>query len=151
MPAQVKKICGLQDVEVLKSIVNLPIDYVGLVFAPSRRQVTPERAGEMIRWMRSVGSRGKLLQNGQNSGAEAAFSVPAFAGVFVNPAQGQLRDTMAKAPLDVIQLHGQESPEFCRWVKETFAVKVFKVVSFPEASDSNDTSAHSVNKEKKTP
>lgn len=34
MPAAVK-ICGLQDVEVLKSMINLPVDYIGVVFAKS--------------------------------------------------------------------------------------------------------------------
>ena len=42
------KICGLQSVEVLKSIVHLPIDHIGFIFAPSKRQVTPEKAGELI-------------------------------------------------------------------------------------------------------
>ena len=42
------KICGLQSVEVLRSIVHLPIAHIGFVFAPSKRQVTPEQAGEMI-------------------------------------------------------------------------------------------------------
>ena len=38
------KICGLQSVEVLKSIVHLPIAHIGFVFAPSKRQVTAEKA-----------------------------------------------------------------------------------------------------------
>lgn len=42
------KICGLQDVEVLKSMLHLPLDYIGFVFAPSRRKVSIERAAELI-------------------------------------------------------------------------------------------------------
>ena len=42
------KICGLQSVEVLKSMINLPVDYIGFVFAKSRRKVTPQQAGELI-------------------------------------------------------------------------------------------------------
>ena len=61
LPATVK-ICGLQGVEVLKSMINLPVDYIGVVFAKSRRQITPEKAAELksvlFEW--SLYSRPKL-------------------------------------------------------------------------------------------
>ncbi|MDR0270320.1 phosphoribosylanthranilate isomerase [Paenibacillus sp.] len=107
------KICGLQDVEVLKSINKLPIDYIGFVFAKSRRQVSPRTAASMIR----------ILQHWERG------SFPRSVGVFVNPDMDQLEDVMSHARLDVIQLHGQESPEFFRDVKERFDVEVFKVIS----------------------
>lgn len=45
-PAAVK-ICGLQDVEVLKSMINLPVDYIGVVFAKSRRRIEPEQVSRI--------------------------------------------------------------------------------------------------------
>ncbi|WP_405153024.1 phosphoribosylanthranilate isomerase [Paenibacillus sp. FSL K6-0108] len=115
-PAAAVKICGLQDVEVLKSMINLPVDYVGVVFAPSRRRITPEQGAEL---------REVLLD-------WTMFDRPKLTGVFVNPALVELESIMQISRLDVIQLHGQESPEFCEQVKQRFGTEVFKAFSFPK-------------------
>ncbi|MBT2288579.1 phosphoribosylanthranilate isomerase [Paenibacillus albidus] len=108
------KICGLQDVEVLKSMIHLPVDYIGFVFAPSRRKVSPAQAAELI----------AELVNWKTGG------IPQAAGVFVNPGLKELGELLSIAALDVIQLHGQESPEFCREVKLAFPqVEVWKALS----------------------
>ncbi|GLI07236.1 N-(5'-phosphoribosyl)anthranilate isomerase [Paenibacillus tyrfis] len=106
------KICGLRTVEMAEQVAVLPVDYVGFVFAPSKRQVTPQQAGEMIRSMKSA------------AGAKA----PAAVGVFVNPTMEELEAVLREAALDVVQLHGEESAEFCRAVKHAFpGTLVFKV------------------------
>lgn len=116
------KICGLQSVEVLKSIVHLPIAHIGFVFAPSKRQVTPEKAAELIAYLKSEAADGQ--------------TVPLTVGVFVNPTKEQLIDILAAAPLDIVQLHSQETPAFCGWVREHFGVQVFKSVSISKTKDS---------------
>ncbi|WP_246239169.1 phosphoribosylanthranilate isomerase [Paenibacillus anseongensis] len=121
------KICGLQSVEVLKSVIHLPIDHIGLVFAPSKRQVKPDKAAELISYLRSEADQG--------------VSVPLTVGVFVNPSQEQLTEIMAVAPLDVVQLHSQETPEFCKWVREQFDVQVFKSVSISKSENKIPSSA----------
>lgn len=115
------KICGLQSVEVLKSVIHLPIDHIGLVFAPSKRQVKPDKAAELISYLRHEADHG--------------VSVPLTVGVFVNPSQEQLKEIMATAPLDIVQLHSQETPEFCKWVREKFDVQVFKSVSISKSEN----------------
>ncbi|ASA22916.1 phosphoribosylanthranilate isomerase [Paenibacillus donghaensis] len=113
------KICGLQDVEVLKSMIHLPLDYIGLVFAKSRRQVTAERAAELV---------------AQLPGWQAGRP-PQAAGVFVNPQLPWLKELLAVVPLDVIQLHGAESPDFCREIKQAFPqAEVWKALSVTEGS-----------------
>lgn len=107
------KICGLQSVAMVESLLDLPIDYIGFVFATSKRQVTASNAREMIESVKSK--------------RQPHNKLPQTVGVFVNPTKEQLREVLAVAPLDVVQLHGQESAEFCRWVKETFCLNVFKV------------------------
>lgn len=97
----------------LKSMMNLPVDYIGFVFAKSRRQVSPQAAASMA----------AMVQNWE------APVIPRTVGVFVNPDMDQLEDIMAQVPLDVIQLHGQESPDDCRDIKQRFNVDLFKVVS----------------------
>jgi len=116
------KICGLQDVEVLKSMINLPVDYIGVVFAKSRRRIKPEQAADLR----------EVLMDWK------AGKRPGLAGVFVNPALEELEHIMNVAPLDVIQLHGQETPEFCRQVKQRWAAEVFKVFSFPKDGSGHD-------------
>jgi len=113
MKDTVVKICGLQDVEVLKSMLNLPVDYIGFVFANSRRQVTAEGANILL----------EQLKHWQHE------TLPESVGVFVNPDMDFLSKVMEHAPLDVIQLHGQEDAVFCEEVKRKFGVKVFKAVS----------------------
>lgn len=110
------KICGLQSVEVLKSMINLPVDYVGFVFARSKRQISSERAAELLPLLRAW------------SGGAAPRSV----GVFLNPSMDELEDVLRAAPLDVVQLHGTEDPAFCRDAKARFGVQVLKAFSVKE-------------------
>ncbi|ANE49015.1 N-(5'-phosphoribosyl)anthranilate isomerase [Paenibacillus swuensis] len=113
------KICGLQSVEVLKSIVNLPVDYIGIVFAPSRRQVEANQAAQLIL-------------------ASQAWEVdprPLIAGVFVNPDFAELKRVLSVARLDIIQLHGQETPQFCSEVREKLRVQVYKAFAVKDAKE----------------
>ncbi len=68
-------------------------DYVGFVFAQSKRQVTPEAARAMIE---------RLNPN--------IITV----GVFVNAGAEALLKTKEICGLDILQLHGEETPEFCQ-------------------------------------
>lgn len=109
------KICGLKDNDTLERVLPLPVDQIGFLFAPSKRQVTPQQAGELIRAVKDYRERG--------------LPAPETVGVFVDPTEEQLRDTLAIAPLDIVQLHGSEPPDFCRRVKTAFPVRVWRVCS----------------------
>ncbi|WP_019534051.1 phosphoribosylanthranilate isomerase [Paenibacillus ginsengihumi] len=103
------KICGLRTAEAARTAARIGADYAGFVFAPSKRQVTAAEARALIAAMRESGEGTKAV------------------GVFVNLERETLVRIMAEAPLQVVQLHGQETPELCRWVKETFpGVRVWK-------------------------
>ncbi len=118
-PSAIKiKICGLQDVEVLKSMIPLSIDYIGFVFARSKRQIDRERAAALLDVLKQW--------DGQ---------APQSVGVFVNPTLDELIHITEAAPLDVVQLHGNETPEFCQEVRERLQVKVIKVISIQAQSD----------------
>lgn len=114
------KICGLQTEDAVQTLNELHVDQVGFVFAKSRRQVSAERASQLM----------QLLQKNSTN-------TPLTVGVFVNPTQEELIGVMQKAPLDVIQLHGNETAAFCRWVKEELQAKVYKVVSILAAKDAD--------------
>ncbi|KIL41594.1 N-(5'-phosphoribosyl)anthranilate isomerase [Gordoniibacillus kamchatkensis] len=116
------KICGVRTSDVIQSLKPLSVTHVGFVFAKSKRQVTPQQAGQLIRELRA--------------GADAAGRpAPLAVGVFVDPSLDELAAVLAEAPLDVVQLHGKESPELCAAVRERFGVQLFKAVSIARDSD----------------
>lgn len=120
------KICGIQCVEVLQSMVHLPIDWIGFVFAKSRRQVTAEQAAKLIFDYRN------LVKDAQT---QAALTV----GVYVNPTFEEVEQTVRISELDVVQLHGQESAAFCMAIKDKLKIQVFK--AFPAPIHNQDSPA----------
>lgn len=108
----------------LKSMVNLPVDFIGFVFAPSRRRVTPEQAALLAAQLK----------------AWMTPEIPQSVGVFVNPDLEELAAIVEEAQLDVVQLHGQESPQFCREVKERLGTRVFKVLSVQSLNENSEAS-----------
>ncbi|TMV51271.1 phosphoribosylanthranilate isomerase [Paenibacillus mesophilus] len=114
------KICGLKDTETVRSVLHLPIDHIGFLFAKSKRQVTPAQAGEMVKVIHRSRERGNR--------------VPLTVGVFVDPSEQQLAEVMREAPIDVIQLHGSEDAAFCKWVRDTYRVQVYRVCSVDNQS-----------------
>lgn len=138
------KICGLKTVSTAQSVLHLPIDHIGFMFAESKRQVTAEEAAEMIKVLQTtvapqgevhqaVVGRGDFVRRNM-SGTTATGKLLQAVGVFVNPTMEELQSVLRVAPLDIIQLHGQESPEFCRRVREQLQLPIFKVMPIFPAS-----------------
>jgi phosphoribosylanthranilate isomerase len=109
------KICGLRDAQTIAAMDGLPIHEIGFVFAPSKRQVEADAAGELIRAARSQ----------KTAGGEP----PRTVGVFVNEDEAGFARILAKAPLDIVQLHGEETPELCAAIRSKHSVLVWKVFS----------------------
>ena len=80
------KICGLSTKEAVKTAVSAGADYIGFVFAPSKRQVTLEQAAELA----------KLISADVKK-----------VGVFVSPSRAELIEAVDKVGLDFVQVHGQ--------------------------------------------
>lgn len=100
------KICGICDLEDALNAVQAGADALGFVFAPSKRRIDPEQAYEII------------------------TRLPPFiakVGVFVNPGLQEVLDIASKTGLDTIQLHGEETPDFCSYLKSRY--KVIKAYS----------------------
>lgn len=115
------KICGIKEEATLQGMRGLPVEYIGFVFAKSRRQLLPEQAAHLHAVSRSI--------------PMANEKPPLTVGVFVNPTLDQLTDILSVVPLDVVQLHGEETPEFCREVRERFKVDVWRALPVIEAAD----------------
>lgn len=80
------KICGLSNIEAVETAVSAGADYIGFVFAPSKRQVTVEQAIELAKFIPSH------IQK---------------VGVFVSPSRAELLEAVDKVGLDFVQVHGQ--------------------------------------------
>ena len=80
------KICGLSTKEAVKTAVSAGADYIGFVFAPSKRQVTVEQATELAKFIPSH------IQ---------------MVGVFVSPSRAELLEAVDKVGLDFVQVHGK--------------------------------------------
>lgn len=114
MPVQVK-ICGLSTREALKAALEGGAAMVGFVFfAASPRAITPDRLLELA--------------------AGVPASVPRV-GLFVDADDPQIEAAVATGKLDMLQLHGQETPQEVARLKRQFGLPVIKAVAVAGPED----------------
>jgi phosphoribosylanthranilate isomerase len=108
------KICGITNVEDALAAIEMGADLIGFNFYPqSKRYVTPEKAREIIN------------------------KLPTFVdtvGIFVNAGGEHVREVAKLCFLNWVQLHGDETPEYCdalRWISS----KVIKAIRIKDAAD----------------
>jgi len=108
------KICGITNHKDAAAAMEMGADVLGFNFYPkSPRYVRPEKASEIVN------------------------ALPAFidvAGVFVNSSLEEIRDVAGQCQLDWVQLHGDENPEFCRWLAYD-SVKLMKALRVKSEGD----------------
>ena len=101
------KICGVTQREQALAIAELGADYIGINFWPrSKRYLAPEKAAA---WMREVPASTRLI------------------GVFVDPEPAYVEEIASSGLLSHVQLHGDESPEFCASLAER-GLRVLKAI-----------------------
>jgi phosphoribosylanthranilate isomerase len=99
------KICGLQDVATALAAAEAGADAIGMVFAPSKRQVSTKIAREICQ------------------------ALPPFVskvGVFVNAKADTVKEIAELCGLDSLQFHGQESVVYCSQFTQT-VIKAFQM------------------------
>jgi phosphoribosylanthranilate isomerase len=108
------KICGITNHEDAVAAMNMGADLLGFNFYPqSPRYVPPEKVTEIIK------------------------KLPGFidlAGVFVNASIDEIHEISNVCPLNWVQLHGDETPDFCRQLL-THDVKTMKAIRVKDGSD----------------
>ena len=92
------KICGITDKTHALAAVEAGADFIGLVFAPSQRQVSPAQACEIASAVKKSSNTTKMV------------------GVFVNALSSRVNELADFCSLDWVQLSGDESWEYCREV-----------------------------------
>ena len=95
------KICGLSTIEQMQSASDIGVDLLGLMFyEPSSRYIQPQVAKEIL----------KTFEDCQSS--------PDTVGIFVNKEADYINDVVEAVGLHFVQLHGDESPEFCTHIHQ---------------------------------
>jgi phosphoribosylanthranilate isomerase len=111
------KICGMTDYEDVSVAVRLGVNALGFIFANSPRQVTAQKAREII------------------------ATVPPFVktvGVFVNERHTTIREIQHYCGLDMVQLHGDEPPSACH----AFMPRTIKALRIKDASSLHSIQAY---------
>ena len=133
------KMCGISKVETIPAVVEAKPDYMGLVFAPSKRQVTVDQAKTLVEELH------KQYTKRYNNGAEQSNDDEIkTVGVFVNETLDNLVTIAKETNLDAVQLHGDEDEAFIQSLKERTNVEVWKAVQIRSAADAeawSDSSA----------
>ena len=111
------KICGLTRPEDIAAANEAGPTYIGFVFAPSRRRVTPETAARL------------------RAGLRADIRV---VGVFVDAPPGEPEALLQRGIIDIVQLHGRETEEDIRALKERTGAPVIKAVRMQTPGDAPD-------------
>jgi len=112
------KICGITEVTYARAAIEAGADLIGVVFAPSPRQVTRDKAREIV-------------------AAVKEHNLPAV-GVFVNMPAAAVNAAAADCGLDWVQLSGDESWEYCQQMEKP----VIKTIHISPEWDEEKLLAH---------
>lgn len=122
MPAPAIKICGITTPDALDAAIKARADYAGFVFfPPSPRNLSPRDAAAL---------------------AERAQGRIKRVGLFVDAEDGLIGEAVTAARLEVLQLHGSESPERAARLRAQFGLPVWKAIPVASAEDILRASAY---------
>ncbi len=108
------KFCGIRRPEDVEYANITRPDYIGFIFAPSKRYISPEDAAAI---------------------SESLNPVIKKAGVFVNAEGSDIVHTADICGLDVIQLHGDEDAEMISYLRERTECEIWKAVRVKSSED----------------
>lgn len=123
------KFCGITQEDTVPVLVDTKPDYVGFVFAPSKRRVTLEQAQSIARSLQDS----LTTTNGDKSNSPV--------GVFVNETIPTIVEIVKEVPLSVVQLHGDETIGYIETLRNQLqeqgleSVQIWKAIQVQSKED----------------
>lgn len=108
------KVCGMREEQNISDLEKLDIDWVGMIFWPGSKRYVGSPPGRLPQRLKKV-------------------------GVFVDASLDDIRQHVSDYQLDIIQLHGHETPAFLETLKPLTLIKAFNIA---DASDLEKTKAY---------
>lgn len=108
------KICGITTLREIEFVNELKPDYIGLVFAESKRKVNKEKAFKLC--------------NRLNKDIKTV-------AVFRNNSFEEITKVLEKIPVDILQLHGNETEYMVKRIKDIFKGEVWRGINYKEYSE----------------
>ena len=98
------KVCGMRDAENIRQLETLGIDWMGMIFWPKSKRYVSMPPVYLPQHVRKV-------------------------GVFVDASLDAIRQHVEDYQLDIVQLHGQESPEMLKVLKPLTLIKALNIAT----------------------
>lgn len=108
------KVCGMREAQNISDLSRLDIDWMGMIFWPGSKRYVSSPPACLPQRLKKV-------------------------GVFVDASLDDIRQHVSDYQLDIIQLHGQETPAFLEALKPLALIKAFNIA---DASDLEKTKAY---------
>lgn len=108
------KVCGMRDAENIRKVEALGVDWMGFVF----HRTSPRFVGELPDYLPQRAKR---------------------VGVFVDETEEQIMETVQLFRLDMVQLHGHETPDFCSRIRSK-GLKVIKAINVQNTFSTEEVS-----------
>ena len=108
------KVCGMRDAENIREVEALGVDWMGFVF----HRNSPRFVGELPDYLPQRAKR---------------------VGVFVDETEEQIMETVQLFRLDMVQLHGHETPDFCSRIRSK-GLKVIKAINVQNTFSTEEVS-----------
>jgi phosphoribosylanthranilate isomerase len=125
------KVCGITNEEDALVAVAMGADAVGFIFAPSPRQIAPQRAAEIVRRLP----------------AEIVT-----VGVFKDEARQRVVDVAHQAKVRAVQLHGRGSPADGHWIRQRVALLIRAFAAGdPRLDEADEYGADAIHVDSATP
>ena len=110
----IRKVCGMREAQNIRDVEALGIDWMGFIFWEKTKRNVASKPSYLPKRCKRV-------------------------GVFVDADIDFIEQKQKDFGLNIIQLHGKESPEFCKMVKKRLGTTVMKAFSFKTAEDVTKT------------
>lgn len=103
------KVCGMRDADNIKEIDEYDVDWIGFIFYPKSSRFVSSLPSYLPQKAKRV-------------------------GVFVNSTVDEIKTTVTEFGLNIVQLHGNETPDFCKALKDSLADNIHLIKAIPISS-----------------